>query len=103
RVPWVREGRRIKRGDLVAIADKEDGSQGIFVQTQLVAPGAAEDAFAFMSSEVSREKPTDYAHMARMLIDERDRGGYPVWVTGPALVHSRARTDMSWFIANGFV
>src|SRR5262245_32361334 len=56
-----------------------------------------------MSSEVSREKPIDYAHMARLLIDDRDGGGYPVWVTGPALVHSRARTEMSWFISNGFV
>jgi lysine-ketoglutarate reductase/saccharopine dehydrogenase-like protein (TIGR00300 family) len=56
-----------------------------------------------MSSEVSREKPIDYAQMARVLIDEKERGGYPIWVTGPALVHSRARADMSWFIANGYV
>jgi lysine-ketoglutarate reductase/saccharopine dehydrogenase-like protein (TIGR00300 family) len=59
--------------------------------------------FKFMASEVSREKPIDYALMARILIDERDRGGYPVWVAGPALVHSRARNDMVWFIQNGFV
>ena len=36
-------------------------------------------------------------------LDERERGGYIVWVTGPALVHSRARADMTWFIMNGFV
>ncbi len=100
---WVREGRRLEKGDLVAVGDKEDGSQGIFVQTHMVPHGADPDAFTFMSSEVSREKPIDYAHMARVLIDEKDRGGYPVWITGPALVHSRARSDMSWFIANGFV
>lgn len=100
---WTREGRRIRRGDLVAVGDKEDGSQGIFVQTHLVPPGADADAFAFMSSEVSREKPIDYSTMARLLVDERERGGYPVWVTGPALVHSRARSDMSWFISQGFV
>ena len=100
---WVREGRRIKRGDLVAVGDKEDGSLGIYVQTQLVPENATDDAFTFMSSEVSREKPIDYQHMARLLIEERDRGGYPIWVTGPALVHSRARTDMSWFVSNGFV
>ncbi|MEP6692927.1 MAG: hypothetical protein ABJD07_17350, partial [Gemmatimonadaceae bacterium] len=35
--------------------------------------------------------------------EERMRGGYPIWVTGPALVHSRARADMTWFVANGFV
>ena len=102
-VLWVREGRRIKKDDRVAVGEKEDGSEGIFVQTHLVPHGADPDAFTFMSSEVSREKPIDYAHMARLLIDEKDRGGYPIWVTGPALVHSRARSDMSWFIANGFV
>src|SRR3982751_306773 len=102
-VLWVREGRRLRKGDQVAVAEKEDGSEGIFVQTHMVPHGADPDAFTFMSSEVSREKPIDYGHMARMLIDERDRGGYPIWVTGPALVHSRARADMSWFIANGFV
>ena len=47
--------------------------------------------------------PSAHSQMARLLISERDRGGYPVWVTGPALVHSRARSDMVWFIQNGFV
>jgi lysine-ketoglutarate reductase/saccharopine dehydrogenase-like protein (TIGR00300 family) len=41
--------------------------------------------------------------MARVLLDERERGGYPIWVAGPALVHSRARSDMVWFIEQGFV
>jgi lysine-ketoglutarate reductase/saccharopine dehydrogenase-like protein (TIGR00300 family) len=102
-VIWTREGRRIRRGDLVAVGEKEDGSEGIFVQTELVPHGADAEGFAFMSSEVSREKPIDYPTMARLLVEERERGGYPVWVTGPALVHSRARADMSWFIAQGFV
>jgi lysine-ketoglutarate reductase/saccharopine dehydrogenase-like protein (TIGR00300 family) len=102
-VLWVREGRRLKKGDLIAVGEKEDGSDGIFVQTHLVPAGADPDAFTFMSSEVSREKPIDYALMAKLLVDEKQRGGYPVWVTGPALVHSRARTDMGWFIANGYV
>jgi lysine-ketoglutarate reductase/saccharopine dehydrogenase-like protein (TIGR00300 family) len=102
-VLWVREGRRIRKGDLVAVGEKEDGSEGIYVQTHMVPHGADPDAFTFMSSEVSREKPIDYAHMARILIEEKERGGYPVWVTGPALVHSRARSDMSWFITNGYV
>ena len=64
------------------------------------ASSTAEEAgeFKFMTSDVSREKPIDYAVMARLLIDERARGGYPIWVTGPALVHSRARADMVWFI-----
>jgi lysine-ketoglutarate reductase/saccharopine dehydrogenase-like protein (TIGR00300 family) len=99
---WAREGRRIKKGQLVATGTAEDGTEGVFVHS---APffGDAEGGFNFMSSEVSRERPIDYAQMAKLLVDERARGGYPIWVTGPALVHSRARNDMSWFVTNGFV
>ncbi len=100
---WVREMRRVKKGDLVAVGAAEDGSEGIFVHSSAFLGEAAGGEFKFMTSEVSREKPIDYSQMARLLIDERARGGYPIWVCGPALVHSRARADMTWFIANGFV
>ncbi|HEU4563014.1 MAG TPA: hypothetical protein VFS05_00140 [Gemmatimonadaceae bacterium] len=100
---WVREGRRVAAGDLVAVGHAEDGSEGIFVHSSAFLGDAAEGEFKFMTSEVSREKPIDYSLMARLLIEERDRGGYPVWVAGPALVHSRARADMTWFIEQGFV
>jgi len=99
---WIREGRRLKKGDMVAVGSAEDGSEGIYVHTGSFL-GDEEGEFNFMTSEVSREKPIDYALMAHILIEERDRGGYPIWVTGPALVHSRARADMVWFIENGFV
>jgi lysine-ketoglutarate reductase/saccharopine dehydrogenase-like protein (TIGR00300 family) len=99
---WVREGRRLRRGDRVAVGMAEDGSEGIFVHAAAFFSGD-DGEFKFMASEVSREKPTDYAEMARILVDERERGGYPVWVAGPALVHSRARNDFVWFIENGFV
>jgi lysine-ketoglutarate reductase/saccharopine dehydrogenase-like protein (TIGR00300 family) len=102
---WVREGRRLVKGDRVAVGSHEDGREGILVHAAafMGEPSAEGGEFKFMSSEVSREKPIDYALMARLLIDERERGGYPVWVCGPALVHSRARNDMTWFIQNGFV
>ena len=100
---WIREGRRIRKGDRVAVGAAEDGSQGIYVHAAAFLGETADGEFKFMTSEVSREKPIDYSLMARLLIAERDRGGYPVWVTGPALVHSRARADMTWFVANGFV
>jgi len=101
---WIREGRRVRRGDLVAVGEAEDGRQGIYVDIAGFLGDVHDDGeFKFMASEVSREKPIDYSLMARILIDERDRGGYPIWVTGPALVHSRARNDMVWFIQNGFV
>jgi len=35
--------------------------------------------------------------------EEKRRGGYLVWVVGPALVHSRARADFEWFIRQGYV
>ncbi|MEO8194030.1 MAG: hypothetical protein ABI681_09265 [Gemmatimonadales bacterium] len=98
---WVREGRRVRAGDMVAVGSAEDGSQGIHVDALLEPDDEGE--FKFMTSEVSREKPIEYSEMARLLLEDRDRGGYPIWVTGPALVHSRARADMVWFIENGFV
>jgi lysine-ketoglutarate reductase/saccharopine dehydrogenase-like protein (TIGR00300 family) len=101
-VLWVREMRRVRAGDLIAVGKKEDGSEGIYVSTE-AAGGHGDGEFKFMASEVSREKPVDYAHLARLLVEQRERSGYIVWVTGPALVHSRARADMTWFIMNGFV
>ena len=100
---WIREGRKLKKGDQVAVGSAEDGAEGILVHAAAFMEETAEGDFQFMSSAVSREKPIDYSMMAGILVDERDRGGYPIWVTGPALVHSRARSDMAWFISNGFV
>jgi lysine-ketoglutarate reductase/saccharopine dehydrogenase-like protein (TIGR00300 family) len=101
---WVREGRRVQKGELVAVGAAEDGREGIYVHAGAFMEEVGSDGeFKFMVSEVSREKPIDYALMARILVDERDGGGYPIWVCGPALVHSRARNDMVWFIQNGFV
>ncbi len=102
-VLWIREGRRVRRGELIAVGAAEDGSEGIFVHTHAFVQRGPEGEFKFMTSEVSREKPIDYSLMARILLEQREAGGYPIWVTGPALVHSRARNDMVWFIDQGFV
>jgi lysine-ketoglutarate reductase/saccharopine dehydrogenase-like protein (TIGR00300 family) len=99
---WVREGRRVRRGEPVAVGLAEDGSEGLLVHAPEPA-GAARREFQFMTSEVSREKPVDYARLAALLVDDRRRGGYAVWVAGPALVHARARADLVWFIERGFV
>jgi lysine-ketoglutarate reductase/saccharopine dehydrogenase-like protein (TIGR00300 family) len=105
-VPRILEGRYVQKGQPVALGLAEDGSEGIYVH----AGGfwgdddmATEGEFKFMSSDVSREKPTDYAEMARVLVDERARGGYIIWVLGPAVLHSRGRDVVKWFIENGFV
>jgi hypothetical protein len=45
----------------------------------------------------------NYEDLAGRLVEEKANGGYLLWVAGPALVHSRARSDFEWFIGNGFV
>ena len=101
---WVREGRRVCAGDEIVLGRAEDGSEGVLVHANgFKAAGGAHGDFHFMSSQVSREKPIDYRQIARMRVDEKRRGGYVLWVTGPALVHSRARDNLVWFIRNGYV
>ncbi|MCI0435777.1 MAG: hypothetical protein L0271_19365 [Gemmatimonadetes bacterium] len=98
------EGRYLRQGDRVAVGMAEDGSEGIFVHADAFLGGAgAGEQFAFMRSEVSREKPVDYPEMARLLRAERDRGGHIAWVLGPAVLHSRGRDLVTWFVENGFV
>jgi len=101
---WVREGRRVRRGDAVVVGLAEDGREGVLVHAHGFRDGAtAAGDFHFMSSQVSREKPIDYQAIARLLVDEKRRGGHVLWVAGPALVHSRARDNMVWFIRHGYV
>lgn len=100
---WVREGRRVRAGDLVAIGREEDGSRGIYVHTHGFHRPSSANEFSFMGTVVSRERPIDYPQMARLLIQERERKGYVVWVVGPAIVHARARAEFVWFVEHGFV
>jgi lysine-ketoglutarate reductase/saccharopine dehydrogenase-like protein (TIGR00300 family) len=105
-VPRVVEGRYVRGGEPVAMGFAEDGAQGIFVDSVGLMGGyeeGPEGEFKFMSSEVSREKPTDYPEMARLLVDERERGGHFVWVVGPAVLHSRGRDTLAWFVQAGYV
>jgi lysine-ketoglutarate reductase/saccharopine dehydrogenase-like protein (TIGR00300 family) len=100
----VTEPRRLQRGELVAMGLAEDGSEGIYVHTAGFLGGAhSANEFRFMSTEVSRERPSNYEELADRLNEERSRGGFLIWVAGPALVHSRARGDFEWFIHNGYV
>ncbi len=98
------EPRKVARGELVAVGLAEDGTQGIVVYGEGFLGGVASaNEFRFMSTEVSRERPVNYEELADRFEHERRHGGYLVWVVGPALVHSRARADFEWFIANGYV
>jgi lysine-ketoglutarate reductase/saccharopine dehydrogenase-like protein (TIGR00300 family) len=105
-VPRVLEARYVRQGQGIAMGLAEDGSEGIYVDAvglMGIGETGQNGEFKFMSSEVSREKPTDYAEMARILVEERERGGHFIWVVGPAVLHSRGRDTLAWFIRNGYV
>ncbi len=98
------EPRKVKRSTRVAVGAAEDGSEGIFVHTEgFLAGRHSANEFRFMQTEVSRERPVDYAVLAQLLGEEKEQSGKIVWVIGPALVHARAREDMVWFIEQGYV
>jgi len=100
----VTEPRKVRRGDRVALGTAEDGSEGLLVHAEGFLGGAhSANEFRFMQTEVSRERPVDYATLAALLGEERSAGGTIVWVVGPALVHARARQDLIWFIEHGYV
>ncbi len=98
------EPRRLGKGEWVAMGEAEDGTEGIVVHAQgFLGGGHGANEFRFMSTEVSRERPVNYEELAARVGEEKRNGGYLVWVVGPALVHSRARSDFEWFIRNGYV
>jgi lysine-ketoglutarate reductase/saccharopine dehydrogenase-like protein (TIGR00300 family) len=100
----VTEPRKLKKGERIAVGENEDGSEGIYVHSEGFLGGRhSANEFGFMQTEVSRERPVDYAVLAELLGEEKQRGGKILWVVGPALVHARAREDMIWFIQNGYV
>ena len=98
----IKEFRCIKEGELIAVAQHEDGSDGVFVWDKGFQEEKEEkEAFSFMSSEVSREKPVDYNAILEAF--RSNKNGHIVWVVGPALVHSRGREALEWLIHNGYV
>src|SRR5690606_36716187 len=104
--PRILKGRYVRAGQSVTIGHAEEGSEGIYVHASGFWGGdelGPDGESKFMYTDVSREKPTDYAEMARILADEKERGGYVVWVLGPAVLHSRGRDVMQCFIENGYV
>ena len=102
----IKEFRLVRQGDLVAVASAEDGSEGVLVWdagfSDEVDDTHVPEAFAFMASEVSREKPVNYDAILREFVKNRGADGSILWVIGPALVHARGRIAMEWLIHNGF-
>ena len=100
---YTREFRCIRKGDQIAIAEAEDGTEGVLVWEHAFAKEAEKkEAFGFMRSAVSREKPIDYSAILDTFRKNRGDKGYIIWVIGPALVHARGREAMEWMINNGY-
>lgn len=102
----VREFRRLKQGDLVAVGRAEDGSQGIYVHTAPFArPGEAEaEAFSFRQGR-SRETAysKDYDSLYELLEHEKEHG-FVTWVLGPACSFDKdSREAFSKLVAGGYV
>jgi lysine-ketoglutarate reductase/saccharopine dehydrogenase-like protein (TIGR00300 family) len=96
----VREARAVRAGDRVAVAERDDGSEGVLTWAEGFAPAARGEGFAFMGSRTSREKPADYDALAELFLAHRRRR--ILWVIGPALVHARGRASMEWLVQRGF-
>src|SRR5438552_10014183 len=101
------ELRRVRAGQEVVTGTAEDGSYGLLVHSTGFLPpdGSApsEEAFKFMATGASRERPLNYRRMAGMIAWDKSRAGRSIWVLGPAVVHAGARDSMAWLIANGYV
>ena len=101
----VREFRRLRQGELVAVGRTEQGEEGILVHPDgFRERRVARDVFAFRQGR-SRETDfsRDYDELYELLRHERDHGKV-VWVMGPAFAFDHdARNAFSRLIAGGFV
>ncbi|MDB4444382.1 hypothetical protein N9174_03495, partial [bacterium] len=101
----VKEFRRLKRGNRVAVGRRENGEDGIFVHTGgFDFPWASMESFSFRS-RFTRETSfsIDYDELYELLEHEREKGVI-VWVLGPAVVFDRdAREAFVGLVENGFV
>jgi lysine-ketoglutarate reductase/saccharopine dehydrogenase-like protein (TIGR00300 family) len=103
---WVDvvEFRRLLRGDAVVIGRRDDGSDGIYVDSEAFVEKDACDTFAFRSGR-SRETAysRDYDELYELLRYERDHG-HVVWVLGPAVAFDYdSRLAMTRLIEWGYV
>lgn len=98
------EMRRVRAGQPVVTGKREDGSTGLLAHHDGFGTGSgSEEAFTFMASGASRERPINYRRMAELIAWDKARNGRSIWVLGPAVVHAGARDSMSWLIKNGYV
>ncbi|MCL2343014.1 MAG: hypothetical protein FWC62_03830 [Firmicutes bacterium] len=101
----VREFRRLRRGDKVAVGRSEDGRDGIFVHTEgFSSQRETRESFAFRQGR-SRETAfsVDYDFLYDLLRHER-KHGHIVWVMGPACsFDADSRAAFSALAEKGYV
>ncbi|MDQ4123995.1 MAG: TIGR00300 family protein, partial [Actinomycetota bacterium] len=104
----VVEGERIRT---VAMSDVRKGMQivmsglGIRVHPPEKPTGSGSQAFEFMSSDVSSEKPKALLvdRVAEQMRAVRAEGKRILWVAGPAVVHTGSGPDLAALIRAGYV
>ncbi len=91
---------RVKKGDLVVT-----GHAGVRVEAPGRAGDSAKEAFGFMGSAVSSEKPKHLVirEIARTIRAAKKRGEKILFVGGPAIVHTGAGPHLEQLIRDGFV
>jgi lysine-ketoglutarate reductase/saccharopine dehydrogenase-like protein (TIGR00300 family) len=103
----VVEGRRVHT---VPVSDIQAGQQVVCGASgvKVVLPArehSANDAFEFMSSSVSSEKPQALLvrQIAQRMREVKSDGGKILWVGGPAIVHTGAAPAMVALVEHDFV
>lgn len=97
--------QQLVKGSRLVLGLEEDGSQGIYVDFDVfqAKEPIVKEGFSYMTTEITREKPTNYEKIAAIIHNEKLNNGHVVWVLGPAVCHSSGRKHMSWLIENGYV
>jgi len=101
----VKEFRRLKKGEMVAVGRTDNGEDGIWVHTEGFATvQGSREKFAFRASRTRETSfSIDYDELYGLLKHEK-KHGYVVWVLGPAVVFDYdARVAFSVLIEEGFV
>ncbi len=98
------EMRKVRAGQSVVTGTQEDGNTGLLVHHNgFGTTTSTGEAFTFMASGASRERPINYRRLAELLEWDKRRNGRSIWVLGPAVVHAGGRDHMAWLIENGYV
>ena len=101
----VKEFRRLRKGDRVAVGRRENGEDGIYVHTEgFRFPEHASEKFAFRT-RLTRETSfsIDYDELYELMEHEKENG-FLVWVLGPALVFDHdARQAFAALVQAGYV